>query len=87
MGQDPQQQQQQAGGGGGGGRRGSLIRDINRHAAVVMDGMPASLPADASDAAALLAAEQPVSIFEFDQIILDQRKMMARGSMSVYVAC
>jgi len=57
---DPQQQQQQAGGGGGGGRRGSLIRDINRHAAVVMDGMPASLPADASDAAALLAAEQPV---------------------------
>ena len=59
--QDPQQQQgPPCGGGGGGSRKGGLIRDINRHAAVVMEGMPASLPADASDAAALLAAEQAV---------------------------
>lgn len=39
--------------------KGSLIRDINRHAQVVMDGMPASLPADAADAAAALAASAP----------------------------
>ena len=43
--------------------KGGLIRDINRHAAVVMDGMPDSLPADANDAAATLAAASPVSPF------------------------
>ncbi len=40
--------------------RGGLIRDINRHAQVVMEGMPASLPADAADAAVTLAASAPV---------------------------
>lgn len=41
--------------------KGSLIKDINRHAEVVMGGTPASLPADAADAAATLAASAPVS--------------------------
>lgn len=36
-----------------------LIRDINRHAEVVMGGIPDSLPADAEAAAAVLAAEMP----------------------------
>lgn len=41
--------------------KGGLIRDINRHAQVVMEGMPASLPGDAADAAVTLAASAPVS--------------------------
>ena len=38
------------------------MQDINRHAAVVMEGTPGNLPADAADAAITLAAAAPVSM-------------------------